>query len=69
VVVPNPPRCSAWNNWGAVVDEFAGVLAGAGSALLPVLFGEGERCCWICPLAVRLLWPEADLPQDSEETL
>lgn len=65
------PRAVFFGTTGALLlTSLLGVLAGAEAAtLLPVRLVKASAAAGFALLAVRLLWPEADLPQDSEETL
>ena len=52
-----------------LLTSLIGVLAGAGAAqLLPVRLVKAIAAVGFAVLAVRLLWNNDDLPQDSEET-
>lgn len=52
-----------------LLTSLIGVLAGAGAAqLLPVRLVKAIAAVGFAVLAVRLLWKNDDLPQDSEET-
>lgn len=52
-----------------LLTSLIGVLAGAGAAqLLPVKLVKAISAVGFAVLAVRLLWNNDDLPQDSEET-
>ncbi len=52
-----------------LLTSLIGVLAGAGAAqLLPVRLVKAIAAVGFAVLAVRLLWNNDNLPQDSEET-
>ncbi len=51
-----------------LLTSLIGVLAGAGAAqLLPVRLVKAIAAVGFAVLAIRLLWNNDDLPQDSEE--
>ncbi len=65
------PRAVFFGTAGALLlTSLIGVLAGAGAAqLLPVRLAKAIAAVGFALLAVRLLWPNHDLPPDSEETI
>jgi len=65
------PRAVFFGTAGALLlTSLIGVLAGAGAAqLLPVRLAKAIAAIGFALLAVRLLWPNHDLPPDSEETI
>lgn len=62
------PRAVFLGTAGALLlTSLLGVLAGAGAAaLLPVRLAKAIAAVGFALLAIRLLWPEANLPLDSE---
>jgi len=64
------PRAVFFGTAGALLlTSLIGVLVGAGAAqLLPVRLAKAIAAVGFALLAVRLLWPNHDLPPDSEET-
>jgi len=65
------PRAVFFGTAGALLlTSLIGVLVGAGAAqLLPVRLAKAIAAVGFALLAVRLLWPNHDLPADSEETI
>jgi putative Ca2+/H+ antiporter (TMEM165/GDT1 family) len=65
------PRAVFFGTAGALLlTSLIGVLAGAGAAqLLPVRLAKAIAAMGFALLAVRLLWPNHDLPPDSEEII
>lgn len=67
----NPPRAVFFGTAGALLlTSLLGALAGAEVAyLLPIRLVKAIAAVGFAILAVHLLWPNAELPQDAEDTL